>query len=62
MDCLSKLQLQNVEAGMAVPLDQSSYFVSGSTQNLKDNEISVETIAAVSTEPVPQESQNHPEV
>ncbi|KAL8521870.1 hypothetical protein ACS0TY_012144 [Phlomoides rotata] len=52
---------ENVEAGVASSLDQSSYFVSGSMQSLKDNENSVETIAAVSTEPVLEEAWNDPE-
>lgn len=58
----NKLQLQNVDAGMASPLDQSSYFMSGSTQRLKDNEKSVETIAAVLSKPVLEEARNDPEV
>lgn len=58
----NNLQLQNIEAGQAGPLDQSSHLLSGSMQIEIDNENSVEVTRAVSTEPALKEARNDPEV
>lgn len=58
----NKLQLQTVEAGKTCHLNQSSYFLLGPMQIEKQNKISLEATAAVSTEPVLEEAQDNPEV